>query len=631
MIRSILRIGIALALLAAPAAASDRPAAILVYPDVRVGADLDTAIQLTNTSNAPVDVACFYTLAEPHCSGGRDGESCVTQPPSCSGVCVDQYRRLPFRIRATAHQPLAWRAGDGLGEGPLDGEERNGPDGQNNRGTRVPPLDGPIAGVLRCVVVDGDSGAPLPVNALVGQATIARRTAGDAALYRAIGIAARPDAGDGDDALSLGGPNGEYAACPTVNAIEHFFAGSPLTTGTSTAEVGTDIVLVPCRATGADDALVAQILVHNEFAQRFSTSRQITPRLAMPLNNLDTLEGQRSIFSVNVAGTLAGRTQVLGIGSGLHALAFESHLQRGTDARNVAAIEVHRVGARVTGDRIVLPPPACAGDCNHDGEVSIDELITSVGVAIGQTAVGHCRGGDRNGDGAITVDELVAAVGSSLAGCPRGHVLPTPSPSPSPPPVAVPTPAGSGPEITHLGLATADDLPLSPGATDDRGRRVYVRPYGQGFTLVVEARRGRAGSPIGQNTYRPEGEPDLQVLVSRPLGDGDAAVCEGDGARGGVPAMPDLSFDADPATVDAMNDLGCRVYDREAATRPCTRLPVADGDPFGFADRKSSVQFCIPIARAWSFPAGDTTVAVRVRDLQGTFSTVEEMVVRIEE
>ena len=621
---------------AGAATTSDGPAAVLVYPEIRVAAGRETRIQLTNLLDELIDARCFYELTEPQCVGGQAGESCDAEPVTCSGACVDAQRRVPFHVRLTSRQPLAWDASVGLADLPLDGRERFGPDQQSNRTTFVPPLGGgPVAGALRCVVVDGATLAPRPVNALVGQATVLDRT-GDvssAALYRALGAPALA-AGDGDAALALGGPQAEYVPCATAAVLEHFFSGSPLTTGALTHEVETDLVLVPCGATAdAPTQTVAQFLVYNEFGQRFSTSRPVGGRLARPLAAIDTAEPARSIFSVNVAATLAGRTQIVAVGGGVHALAFERHRDRATGVITTAAIEVHRAGDRVIGDRLLLPPPPCAGDCDRDGDVSIDELVTSVGIAVEQRSVDGCRLADRDGDARIGIHELVAAVAASLEGCPAALILPTPSPSPSPPPTEGPTPTGAGPQITLLGLATADDRPLQPDDVDDQGRPVYARPHGQGFTLIVEARQGTARRPVGQSTYRPGGEPDLQLLVSRPLGDGDAAVCEDDGTRGGVPAVADLTFASDPATVAAMNDLGCRAYDRQSAVRPCTRPAASDDDLFAFVGRAGTTvaQFCIPVARAWAFPVGDTVVAARLRDVSGNFGNTSAIVVRVAE
>lgn len=63
--------------------------------------------------------------------------------------------------------------------------------------------------------------------------------------------------------------------------------------------------------------------------------------------------------------------------------------------------------------------PSCAGDCNHDGAVTVDELLTAVNIALnGDPAA--CPSCDANGDGIVTVDELVTAVGFALGGCPTG-------------------------------------------------------------------------------------------------------------------------------------------------------------------------------------------------------------------
>lgn len=56
----------------------------------------------------------------------------------------------------------------------------------------------------------------------------------------------------------------------------------------------------------------------------------------------------------------------------------------------------------------------CAGDCNNDGTVTIDELLTLVGVALGRGQVERCLPGDHDRDGAITIDEIVTASAAAL-------------------------------------------------------------------------------------------------------------------------------------------------------------------------------------------------------------------------
>jgi len=63
------------------------------------------------------------------------------------------------------------------------------------------------------------------------------------------------------------------------------------------------------------------------------------------------------------------------------------------------------------------PSPPCVGDCGDDGQVTVDEIITMVNIALGNTPVGTCEAGDANGDHEITVDEILTAVNNALNGC----------------------------------------------------------------------------------------------------------------------------------------------------------------------------------------------------------------------
>ena len=61
---------------------------------------------------------------------------------------------------------------------------------------------------------------------------------------------------------------------------------------------------------------------------------------------------------------------------------------------------------------------SCAGDCDGDGTVTVDELVRGVNIALGTLTIDQCRSFDTSGDGMVTVDELVAAVTNALNGCP---------------------------------------------------------------------------------------------------------------------------------------------------------------------------------------------------------------------
>lgn len=100
---------------------------------------------------------------------------------------------------------------------------------------------------------------------------------------------------------------------------------------------------------------------------------------------------------------------------------------------------------------LVQPQPSaglCPGDCGRDGQVTVDELVTLVNIALGTLSVEACTAADTNEDASVTVDEIVSAVSGALQGCPATPISsdpPTPSPTPSP-------------------VATATEKPLSPRA-----------------------------------------------------------------------------------------------------------------------------------------------------------------------
>lgn len=59
----------------------------------------------------------------------------------------------------------------------------------------------------------------------------------------------------------------------------------------------------------------------------------------------------------------------------------------------------------------------CGGDCNTDGTVTVNEILTMANIALGNAALGECSAGDANRDGVISVDEILTAVQSALRGC----------------------------------------------------------------------------------------------------------------------------------------------------------------------------------------------------------------------
>ncbi|MFN8642881.1 MAG: hypothetical protein U0802_14975 [Candidatus Binatia bacterium] len=84
----------------------------------------------------------------------------------------------------------------------------------------------------------------------------------------------------------------------------------------------------------------------------------------------------------------------------------------------------------------------CVGDCNGDGQVAINELITGVTIALGTSAVTACPSFDVNGDGSVAINELISAVNVAL-GAPCTGSTPTPTVSPSPTTSVTPVPTSA--------------------------------------------------------------------------------------------------------------------------------------------------------------------------------------------
>jgi hypothetical protein len=66
-------------------------------------------------------------------------------------------------------------------------------------------------------------------------------------------------------------------------------------------------------------------------------------------------------------------------------------------------------------------PPAisCVGDCDGSGDVTIDELIRGVNIALGTAGLDTCPEFDADHSGTVSVDEIILAVNNALLGCVR--------------------------------------------------------------------------------------------------------------------------------------------------------------------------------------------------------------------
>lgn len=407
----------------------DRPASVVIYPKVVFDLDppTDTIIEIANVGTAPVNLHCFYVNATKHCT--NTGLAC-TASVDCGGLgsCVPGWTETDFSVTLTRNQPFYWLASQGRSRTcanagnceplPLSGTGvcSNFPapcvfdsecpggvctSGQSNAGTAIPPVPESefFIGELKCVAVSPD-GQPTDNNVVYGTATVVSTLGGvvDAQSYNAVGVRANRrcaqdlslvcqndgdcaggalgpcvSAVDGDNVLVLG-PNGdpaaEYQGCPENLIVDHFFDGAP-----DPVDGGifvTDLTLVPCSENfalaNADlGRSTAQFLVFNEFEQRFSSSLPVTCFDERLMSNIDTTNNDRSVFSVNVSGTIAGQTRIRPIGDGLlgvaRAMKFFGTIEEIAELRNTlspvvgpgAGYELHQQGDRDALDTIVLP------------------------------------------------------------------------------------------------------------------------------------------------------------------------------------------------------------------------------------------------------------------------------------
>jgi hypothetical protein len=147
--------------------------------------------------------------------------------------------------------------------------------------------------------------------------------------------------------------------------LEHFFENAQTELGSF---VTTDLTLVPCsedlgtNSNQANLTITAQMLIYNEFEQRFSTNSRVQCYSATRLSDIDTQPGpagdQFSIFNVGIQGTITGQTRIRGVrgpdgqfGYGLLGVGCEMHAATlGGTAVATTAFDVQHVGFRQEGD-----------------------------------------------------------------------------------------------------------------------------------------------------------------------------------------------------------------------------------------------------------------------------------------
>ncbi len=176
--------------------------------------------------------------------------------------------------------------------------------------------------------------------------------------------------------------------------------------------VGVDVVLGKCTGSGKEYGPDGQFCTADDNADIgvAATNPAVTGNAAASVTNLP--DGDE-IGPVEVSGS-PFNCQELAKGN-----------PGGAELVSAFAIpEVETIGAiAVTIDFVAQSQepttPSCGGDCGGDGEVTVDEIIVMVNIALEATPVSACLAGDTNSDGTVTVDEIIGAVNNALNGCPQ--------------------------------------------------------------------------------------------------------------------------------------------------------------------------------------------------------------------
>lgn len=147
---------------------------------------------------------------------------------------------------------------------------------------------------------------------------------------------------------------------------------------------------------------------------------------------------------------------------------------------------------------LTLAVPAAADDCpdcDRDGAVAINELITAISIALDVLDLDACPAFDRDRDGAVTIDEITVGINAALTGCaPEGTPMPTPTATPGTP-LPVPTAAQALQAWLRAGnyLSWPAESARHPSAGPHGGAvRSFVNP-----TLFDSLSAERAQHPAG--------------------------------------------------------------------------------------------------------------------------------------
>lgn len=244
---------------------------------------------------------------------------------------------------------------------------------------------------------------------------------------------------------------------------------------------------------------------------------------------------------------------------------------------------------------------ACVGNCDGSPEVTVNELITGVNIALGTFPLSLCPAFDADDSGGVTVVELVRAVANALFGCgvaPPTVVRPTRTPTPT---------ETASPTVTTTAAASPT---LTPTATESPT---------QTPTVTETPQPTRTRTATGTITSTPSRTPSV---TQTPLG--VSSVCGG--FVGPVPQLCSVQVIPNPVPLGGSFRIRYCLADLEGDVNDfCLGIQTSPEPPLltcqRFTPRGTIINECTETAPIpFTNPAGSYTAHVEFRDRAGNRS-----------
>lgn len=193
----------------------------------------------------------------------------------------------------------------------------------------------------------------------------------------------------------------------------------------------------------------------------------------------------------------------------------------------------------------------CAGDCDNDGRVAVNELVLAVNITLGKANISTCRNADYNNDNHITIDELIRAVDNSLHDCQATPVVFNTNPN-DPQFMKVSAPTGETAEFNGAkdgnGVPTAaSSIVMTDGDGDtqvdfDTAGGVAQATVPGGVSFRFEADASTSDAVLVTATSDGAHDVSFRLSMAGATGAGIAASSGMGEPTGGVAGAPSTSF-----------------------------------------------------------------------------------------